>query len=78
MLLSFETSSQFGFVRQTPSLLLRLVLKRSFLIKPVVGAESGDPEPSLSYAAASEEPPMMHRAPFLYSSLFNSTDFKEP
>uniref|UniRef100_A0A3Q0RC70 Multiple C2 and transmembrane domain containing 2 n=1 Tax=Amphilophus citrinellus TaxID=61819 RepID=A0A3Q0RC70_AMPCI len=37
--------------RQTPSLFLRLGLKLSFMIKLIVRAGSGDPEPSLSYAA---------------------------
>lgn len=51
--LSHGSSSQFGFKRRTPSILLRLSLKLSFFIKLTVWAGSGDPEPSLSYAARS-------------------------
>jgi len=46
-----ETSCQFGFRKQTPSLPLRLGLKLSFLIKHIVSDGSGDPETSHSYAA---------------------------
>ncbi|MEY6618797.1 hypothetical protein AB8Y00_15140, partial [Listeria monocytogenes] len=45
------TSFQFGFRRQTLSLLSRLGLKLSFLLKHIVRAGPGDPESSLSYAA---------------------------
>lgn len=48
-------SSQFGFKRQTqtPSLLLRLDLKLSFLTKHRVRAGSEEPEPIRNYAAIS-------------------------
>ena len=49
--LFYGTSFQFGFGRQTLSLLSRLGLKLSFLLKHIVRAGPGDPESSLSYAA---------------------------
>ncbi|KAL4007319.1 hypothetical protein ACER0C_001171 [Sarotherodon galilaeus] len=48
---SISAAVEFGFGRQTLSLLSRLGLKLSFLLKHIVRAGSGDPESSLSYAA---------------------------